>query len=96
MGSVAWPEAVVTVRLVAAGQAIAGAHKLYWVACSPDSPGAEWTLTDDIGIGGDVVYDHFDSDKESEHLKFDPPMQFTKGIWVEKFDHMHSLTFGYV
>jgi len=85
-----------TVRKTAAGQAIAGARKLYWIACSPDSPGAEWELTDAIAGGGAVVYDHFDPDKHSEHLVFDPPMKFATGIWIEKFDHMRSLVFCYV
>jgi len=85
----------VTVRKTAAGAVVAGDHYLYWVACSPDSPGAEWELTDAIAGGGAVVYDHFDPDKHSEHLNFDPPMHFTTGIWIEKFDHMHSLLFCY-
>lgn len=85
-----------TVRKTAAGAVVAGAHNLYWVACSPDSPSAEWELTDAIAGGGAVVYDHFDSDKHSEHLIFDPPMKFATGIWIEKFDHMHSLVFCYV
>jgi len=85
-----------TIRVAAAGAVVAGAHNLYWVACSPDSPGAEWELTDAIAGGGAVKYDHFDPDKHSEHLIFDPPMKFTTGIWIEKFDHMHSLVFCYV
>lgn len=85
-----------TVRKTAAGAVVAGARKLYWIACSPGSPSAEWELTDAIAGGGTVVYDHFDSDKHSEHLIFDPPMKFNTGIWIEKFDHMHSLVFCYI
>lgn len=89
------PTFVYTRRRMVAGLVIAGVHNLYWIGCSPDSPSAEWELTDaDVG-GGAVVYDHFDNDKHSEQLIFDPPMKFTVGIYVEKFDHMHSLTFGY-
>ncbi|GAG98845.1 unnamed protein product, partial [marine sediment metagenome] len=85
-----------TIRKTAVGQAIAGAHHLYWIACSPDAPGAEWVLTDGIAGGGPIKYDHFDNDKHSEHLSFDPPIKFTTGIWIEKFDHMHSLVFCYI
>lgn len=90
------PAVVRTVRAVAAGQGVLGACKLYWIACSPDGPGAEFEITDAIAIDGAVVYDHFDNDKHSEQLPLDPPMQFTTGIWIEKFDHIHSLTFGYI
>ncbi|MBA7607940.1 hypothetical protein ES703_15110 [subsurface metagenome] len=90
------PAVVRTLRLVAEDTGIAGAHKLYWIACSPDSPGAEWQLTDATAPGGAIVYDHFDPDKHSEQLIFAPPMQFNTGIWIEKFDHMHSLVFGYI
>jgi len=90
------PAVVSDKRMVATGLVIAGAHNLYWVGCSPDSPGAEWELTDAIAGGAAVVYDHFDSDKHSEQLLFNPPMRFVTGIYVEKFDHMHSLVFGYV
>ena len=90
------PAVVRTVRVVALGQAVLGACKLYWIACSPDAPGAEFELTDDTATPGIVVYDHFDNDKHSEQLPLSPPMQFTKGIWVEKLDHIHSLVFGYV
>lgn len=85
-----------TVRKVAVGAVVGGAHDLYWVACSPDAPNAEWELTDAIAGGGAVVYDHFDADKHSEHLIFDPPMKFATGIWIETFTNMKSLVFCYV
>jgi len=84
-----------TIRKTAAGAVVAGAHNLYWVACSPDSPSAEWELSDDTDGSTAAVYDHFDSDKHSEHLNFDPPMKFATGIYIKKFDHMHSLVFCY-
>ncbi|MBA7672192.1 hypothetical protein ES703_80366 [subsurface metagenome] len=85
-----------TTRVILPGLVAAGAHDLYWVACSPDAPAAEWQLTDAIAGGGAVVYDHFDNDKHSEQITFDPPIKFATGIWVEKFDHMLSLTFCYI
>lgn len=85
-----------TVRRVAAGAVVAGAHNLYWISCSPDGPGSEFELTDAIAGGGAVVFDHFDADRHSEIIHLDPPMKFTAGIWVEKFDHIHSLVFCYV
>jgi len=84
------------IRMTATGRVgVAGAKKLFWIACSPDSPAAEWEITDADAGGGTVVYDHFDSDKHSDHLDFNPPMEFATGIWVEKFDHMKSLVFCY-
>jgi len=90
------PAVVTTTRLVAEDTGIAGAHKLYWVACSPSGANAEWQLTDDIAPGGGIVYDHWDTDRHSEQLIFNPPMQFDTGIWVETFTNMTSLTFGYI
>jgi len=84
-----------TLRVTAAGAVVAGAHNLYWISCSPDAPGAEFTLTDATEALQDVVFDHFDPDKHSEILNFDPPIKFATGIWVEKFDHIHSLVFCY-
>jgi len=84
------------IRMTATGRVgVAGAKKLFWIACSPDSPAAEWELTDADAGGGAVVYDHFDSDRHSEQIDFDPPMEFATGIWVDKFDHMKSLVFCY-
>jgi len=74
---------------------VAGAKKLFWIACSPDGPSAEWEISDsDVG-GAAIEYDHFDTDKHSDHIDFNPPMEFATGIWVEKFDHMKSLVFCY-
>jgi len=84
-----------TIRKTVAGAVVAGAHNLYWISCSPDAPGAEFTLTDATEALQDVVFDHFDPDKHSEILNFDPPIKFATGIWVEKFDHIHSLVFCY-
>lgn len=84
-------------RVTATGRVgVAGAKTLFWIACSPDDPGGEWEITDADAGGGDVVYDHFDQDRSSEQLDFNPPMEFATGIWVEKFDHMKSLVFCYV
>jgi len=90
------PASVVTKSKVATGQVIAGAHKLYWIACSPDSTGSEFELSDDTDGSTANVYCHFDSDKHSEHLSLSPPMQFSTGIYVKKFDKIKCLHFGYI
>ena len=79
-----------------AGAVVAGARKLFWISCSPDAPGAEFELTDAVGGGQPVKLDHFDPDKHSEIINFDPPIKFSTGIWIEKFDHIHSLVFCYI
>ena len=90
------PAVVRTVRAVATGPAVARACKLYWIACSPDSAGSEFQLTDADAPGGVEVYCHFDDDRHSEHIHISPPMQFDTGIYVEKFDKIQCLHFGYV
>lgn len=84
------------IRMTATGRVgVAGAKKVFWIACSPDGPSAEWEITDADAGGGAIEYDHFDTDKHSDHIDFNPPMEFATGIWVEKFDHMKSLVFCY-
>lgn len=84
-------------RMTGLGQVgTAAAHDVYWISCSPDAPGAEWELSDATEAAQPIVYDHFDPDKHSEHLHFDPPYPFSNGIWVEKFDHMKSLVVCYI
>lgn len=90
------PAVVSTARVTGTVVAVPNACKLYWVACSPDAPAAEWQLADNDAVAGAIVYDHFDPDRHSEQLIFHPPMQFTKGIAVIKFDKMFSLVFGYI
>lgn len=90
------PTFVYTKRAVGVGSVIAGVHNLYWIVCSPDSAGSEFELTDNTVAGGTEVYCHFDSDRHSEHLTLSPPMQFTKGIYVSKFDKIKCLHFGYI
>lgn len=95
---VKWEEAPAAVRHLRAtgtGPVLAGRHKLHWVACTPSAPNAEWQLTDNTLPGAFIVYEHFDTDKESEQLNLIPPIQFVTGIYVEKFDNMTSLIFGY-
>jgi len=90
------PVVVSTVMVQATGQAVLGACKLYWIACSPDSTGSEFELHDGIALNPPEVYCHFDNDRHSEHIHISPPMQFTLGIWVAKFDKIKCLHFGYV
>lgn len=90
------PAVVSTIRAVATGLVVLGVCKLYWIVCSPDAPGSEFELSDDTDGSTIEVYCHFDSDKHSEHLPLSPPMQFTNGIWVKKFDKIKCLHFGYL
>ena len=90
------PASVLSIRAAATGSIVARACKLYWIVCSPDSAGSEFELTDNTVAGGTEVYCHFDDNRHSEHLLISPPMQFTKGIYVAKFDKIQCLHFGYV
>ena len=82
--------------VAAAGAVAAGARDIYWIACTPDDPNAEWELSDDTDGSTAEVYCHFDSDKHSEHINFDPPMHFSTGIYVKKFDHIKCLHICYI
>lgn len=85
-----------TIRHTATGLVVAGAHEVYWIACSPSAANALWELSDDTDGSTAVVYDHFDTDRHSEHLIFDPPMKFATGIYIKTFTSMTSLVFCYV
>ena len=90
------PACVATKRVVAAGQVIAGAHKLYWISCNPSAGLAEWGLTDAIAGGGDILIDHYHTDRDSHNTNLVPPKYFATGIWLEVFTNMTSMTFGYI
>ncbi|MBA7560974.1 hypothetical protein ES708_02608 [subsurface metagenome] len=90
------PAVVSVIRATDTGSLVARACKLYWIVCSPDAPGSEFELLDNTILAGTEVYCHYDSDKHSEHLILSPPQQFTKGIYVSKFDKIKCLHFGYI
>jgi len=90
------PAAVVTKRMTATGQVIAGAHKLYWLHMNPSAGSSVLELTNAIAGGGAVIYDDFHTDREGHLHSFNPPIPFTTGIYLETFTNMTSTTFGYV
>ena len=91
------PACVATKRMVAVGQVIAGAHKLYWMATNPGVAASLFELTDAI-LAADptIVFDHFDTARDGHMMNLCPPMCFTKGIYLETFTNMTSITFGYI
>lgn len=90
------PACVTTVRRVAAGQVVAGAHRLYWINANPGAANSIFELTDAIAGGGAVVFDHFDTSRDGHVMNLIPPMCFSKGIYLETFNNMTSATFGYI
>jgi len=90
------PSRVTTKRMVAAGQVVAGEHKLYWVSCNPSAGNSLWELTDAIAALGAVELDCFHTAKEGHVSNYLPPMQFDTGIYLETFTNMTSITFGYL
>ena len=90
------PAAVVTVRMVATGQVIDGAHKLYWMALNPSAGNSVIELTDAIAALAAIAFDHFDVSREGHMLPLSPPMPFSTGIYLETFTNMTSVIFGYV
>lgn len=90
------PAVVFTIRATGTGSIVARPCKLYWIVCSPDSTGSEFELLDNTILAGTEVFCHFDSDKHSEILYLSPPQDFTKGIYISKFDKIKCLHFGYI
>lgn len=89
--------AVVTPKyMIATGQVYLGPCKLYWISCDPSAGSSEWIITDAAAGGATKVLGHFHTGKEGHLDCICPPCPFTTGIWLEKFDKMTSLTFGYV
>lgn len=89
------PACVSTIRKVASGEVIGGAHYLHWVSCNPSVAASEWELTDATAGGGDVVLDHHHPERESHNTNYVPPKYFATGIWLETFTNMTSMAFGY-
>lgn len=90
------PASVITKRLVATGQVVAGEHKLYWLKCNPSAGNSVWELTDDTDGLTAVVLDCFHTSKEGHVSQYSPPMQFTTGIYLKTFTNMTSMVFGYI
>ena len=88
---------LLTARMTAVGQVgAAGARKLYWMNITPSAGNSVVELTDATAGGGAVVYDCFHTAKESHVHQFDPPMEFSNGIYLETFTNMTSIVFGYL
>ena len=81
--------------VIATGSKVAVPCRVHWIACTPSDPNAAWSLTDDLdGLSG-LVYEHFDTDRHSEHIDFFPPLEFHTGLYVLSFLNMSSLTISY-
>jgi len=90
------PACVTPKRMVGTGQVIAGAHKLYWVHMNPSAGASVLVVTDAIIALAATLYDDFHTDKEGHIHQFNPPIQFSTGIYLETFTNMTSVLFGYV
>lgn len=90
------PAVVVAKRMVAFGQVIAGAHKLYWITLSSGAGNSIIFLTDDLTGLTAIVYHLLSPQNYSCHVVLDPPMPFTNGIYLSGFVAPGSVIFGYV
>jgi len=90
------PAVVTSLRLVGIGQVIAGAHKLYWMHHNPSAGLSVIEITDAIAAAGPVQYDCFHTGREGHHVIFDPPLDFTVGIYLETLTNMTSAIFGFI
>ncbi len=85
------------VRLTAAGPVgAAGARRLYWMLLNPSAGSSAIELTDAIAAGAAIKADHFDTTRDGHMVTFDPPLEFSIGIYLETFTNMTSIIFGYL
>lgn len=85
-----------TPRLVGVGQVKASPGKLYWLLLNPSAGNSTVEFTNDLDGLGAVVLDHFDTAREGHPINFDPPMEFTTGIYLKTFTNMTSVIVGYL
>jgi len=90
------PAVVDSIRLTAIDTGIAGAHKLYWIACDPSAGNSVWELSDDTDGSTATVLSCFSTNRETKGFVFNPPMNFVTGIYIKVFTNMTSMTFGYI
>lgn len=90
------PGVTTTKYMTAAGQVIAGTHKLCWLACNPSAGNSVFELSDDTDGLSATVLDCFSTSREGKGFSFTPPMPFTTGIYLKTFTNMTSITFGYI
>ncbi len=85
------------VRKTAIGQVGAtGARKLYWLVINPSAGSSVLELTDATAGGAGVKYDCFHTNREAHTHPFDPPLEFSNGIYLETFTNITSVIFGYL
>lgn len=84
-----------TLRRVGAGQVKASPGTLYWMKCNPSAGNSIWELSDDLDGSTAIVIDTFHTNKDGHMVTFDPPMEFSTGIYLKTFTNMTSITFGY-
>lgn len=82
-------EGLVTTRLTATGLAYTGACLICWISCHPDQSDFE------IGISDGVATGTTKWSVQERHCNFSKPMKMETGIYVEKLDHVSSITIGY-
>jgi len=84
------------VRLTGAGAVVAGAKKLMWLTVRPSAANWALELTDAVAGGGAVKWDIGGAAVESHHFVFDPPIEFSTGVYLETFTNSTSVMFSYV
>jgi len=83
-------------RLTAAGAVVGGAKKLMWLTIRPSAANWVLELTDAVAGGGAVKWDVGGAAVEPHHCVFDPPIEFSAGIYLETFTNLTSVMFSYV
>lgn len=87
---------LLTMRRIGTGQVKASAGKLFWIVMNPAAAASIWELSDDVDGSTAIVLDHYDAAREGHMFTFDPPMEFSSGIYLKAFTNMTSMTFGYL
>jgi len=90
------PAVVITKRMVAVGQVVPGAHKLYWITMNGGAGNTHVELSDDTDGSTAIVHDMNCLQNCALHVVLSPPMPFTTGIYLKTYTNAGSVCFGYI
>ncbi len=82
------------VRLTATGLVQTGATELHWISITPSAGNSVVELSDDLDGSSAILWEHFDTDRHSDHINIEPPMLFSTGLYLKTFTNMTAVTFG--
>lgn len=83
-------------RETGAGSVATGARKLFWLTIRPSAANWVLALTDATAGGGTVIWDDGGALQEPCHCVFDPPIEFSTGIYIETYTNLTAVMLDYI